>query len=142
MKKIFATLFAFAAIASMTMLTSCGGAPSNEEIKKIVDRYDEGGGSNELNDKDYDMLISYLEAAVNEALPLAKEMKKADENDDYDKVKELNKKNEQLEEKYSELPGVIRIFNDVDEHEMGDTRYAKIEKLRDKSKNEGLTPGF
>ena len=104
MKKIFATLFAFAAIASMTMLTSCGGAPSNEEIKKIVDRYDEGGGSNELNDKDYDMLISYLEAAVNEALPLAKEMKKADENDDYDKVKELNKKNEQLEEKYSEYP--------------------------------------
>lgn len=142
MKRFITAVFAFIAIASMTVLSSCGGSPSNEQIKEIVDRYDDGGGSNELNDKDYDMLISYLEAAVNEALPLAKEIEKADENDDYDKVKELNKKSEQLEEKYCELPGVLRIFNDVDEHEMGDARYAKIEKLRDKLKKEGMTPGF
>lgn len=71
MKKIFATIFAFIAIASMTMLSSCGGAPSNEEVGEIIYKYE---SHDKLSERDYGTLIRYISAAVDDIAPINKEM--------------------------------------------------------------------
>lgn len=76
MKKLISTIFAFVAIALMTVLSSCGGAPSNEDAGKIINKFESG---DKLSESDYGTLISYISAAVDDIAPINKEIQEVAE---------------------------------------------------------------
>lgn len=135
MKKIFATLFAFAAIASMTMLASCGGAPSNEEIGKIVDKYEDDAES--LTESDYNKVFDYFVAASNEQLDICKDIDKAREDGDKSKVEELENRLQETAQKYEYLYEVGCILLYAEGHGVSDFNLKKIEKLKEKAEKQG-----
>lgn len=122
-------MFTMALVMSLTVLASCGGAPSNAEVGKIIDKYDETG---ELTEGEWGTLLDYIDAGLNDALPLAKEAQKAIADDDYDKLEKLEAKGEKLEEKYPHMDKVERIFNRVDEDEIGAANIKKAEKIKER----------
>lgn len=129
MKKLFTAMFTLAMIISLSVLTSCGGAPSNNDVKKIIEKYDDKG---ELSEKEYGVLIDYFDAAMDEALPIAKEMMKAQKNGDYDKAEELNKKGEKIGEKYKYSQEAFDIISSASEKELGKSNAQKAKKLASK----------
>lgn len=82
MKKLISTIFAFVAIALMTVLSSCGGAPSNEDAGKIINKFESG---DKLSESDYGTLISYISAAVDDIAPINKEIEDVAEKMGYSK---------------------------------------------------------
>lgn len=80
MKKLISTIFAFVAIALMTVLSSCGGAPSNEDAGKIINKFESG---DKLSESDYGTLISYISAAVDDIAPINKEIQEVAEKMGY-----------------------------------------------------------
>lgn len=126
MKKLFTTMFSLALIISLSVLASCGGAPSKASVDKVIEKYD---ASEELTESDYSVLIDYISAAMDDALPLAKEMKKAYENDDYDKIEKLQKKAEKIEEKYPDMEDALSIIQRADDDELGTKNVEKAKKL-------------
>ena len=80
MKKLITAVFTFVAIASMTVLSSCGGAPSNEEVGEIINKFESG---DKLSEGDYGTLISYISAAVDDIASINKEIQEVAEKMGY-----------------------------------------------------------
>lgn len=138
MKKLFSTLFALAVIVSMTMLTSCSGGPSNESVGKIIEKYNNG---DQLTEADYGTVIDYVDAAMDDVIPLYKEVQDAQENSDMDKLKSLQDKAMKLQEKYSKMDGAIAIMDSTDDAELGEANVEKAKKLIEKMQNAGISMG-
>lgn len=138
MKKLFSTLFALAVIVSMTVLTSCSGGPSNESVGKIIEKYNSG---DQLTEADYGTIIDYVDAAMDDVLPIYQEVQKAYENQDMDKIKSLQEKSMKLQEKYSNMDGAIAIMDRADDAELGEANVEKAKKLVEKMKNAGISVG-
>lgn len=126
MKKLFTAMFSLAMIISLSVLTSCGGAPSNSDVKKVIEKYDDKG---EISEKDYSALLDYLDAAMDEALPLVKDMKKAQENDDDDEIEAIEKKAEKLESKYEYFEDVLKIISNASDEDLGKSNVKKAKDL-------------
>lgn len=126
MKKLFSTLFAFAVIVSMTMLTSCSSGPSNESVGKIVEKYQNG---DQLTEADYTTLLDYAEAALDEALPVAKEAQEIAKSGDMDKIKKFQEKSEKIESKYKYMEEAMDIVENADVEELGAANGEKVLKL-------------
>lgn len=126
MKKLFSTLFALAVIVSMTMLTSCSSAPSNESVGKIVEKYNNG---DKLTEADYTTLLDYAEAALDEALPVAKEAQEIAKSGDMDKIKKFQEKSEKIESKYKYMEEAMDIVENADVEELGAANGEKVLKL-------------
>lgn len=138
MKKLITMLFSFAIIASMTVLSSCGGAPSNEEVHKIIDKYEENKKS--LTEKDYDMLVDYTVAAVSESIPIQKEVAKAKKDCDDDQIEKKYKKIDELRhKKYKYIYQVQQVLFDSKDYEMGKANCKRIEDLKEKCDKEEVS---
>lgn len=129
MKKLFSTLFALAVIVSMTMLTSCSSGPSNESVGKIIEKYNNG---DKLTEADYTTLIDYADAALDEALPVAKEAKEALNSGDMDKLEKIKEKSEKIESKYKYMEEAMNIVEKADADELGSANGEKLLKLAKK----------
>lgn len=139
MKKVMSALFALVVLASMCVLTSCGSsAPSNEEVKKVVDKHDEG---EELTEGDYSIAVDYLVASFEEALPIMKKINDAQNDGDFEKAKKIKDEEiAKLEEKYKYTQDVLFILEgNCHENIIGEKNYKKIEDLRKKFKEEHFT---
>lgn len=126
MKKLFTALFSMALIVSMTVLASCGGAPSGNDVKKVVEKYQ---NNDELTKADYEVLLDYVEAAMDEAIPLAKEITKAYEDGDDSKIEKLQAKSEKLESKYGYMEEAINIIENASDEDLGDKGVKLASKL-------------
>lgn len=126
MKKLFSTLFALAVIVSMTMLTSCSNGPSNESVGKIIEKYNNG---DKLTEADYTTLLDYAEAALDEALPVAKEAQEIAKSGDMDKIKKFQEKSEKIESKYKYMEAAMDIVENADVEELGAANGEKVLKL-------------
>lgn len=129
MKKLLKTLFAFAIVVSMSVLASCGGAPSNEEVGKLLEKYNDEG---ELTQAEYGMLIDYIDAVSDDALPLAKKLNAAYKEDDMDKVSDLMDEAAELEGKYPYAEAVLAIIEHTSDEELGEANCKKGEKVIEK----------
>lgn len=105
MKKLFSSLLTLAVVAVMAVLTSCGGGAP--DVTSIVDKYNNG---EELTDADYSALLDYTNAALDEALPLAKEAMAAMEDGDMEKVASLEEESKAIEAKYEHMEIVGQII--------------------------------
>lgn len=129
MKKLISTLFALAVIVSMTVLTSCGSKVDNATVGKIVEKYDNG---DDLTEAEYGTLLDYVDAAMDDALPIIKDMQDAVADGDMVKLQKLTKKGEELDGKYEYMDKAGRILDKVDESELGEANVKKIEALAKK----------
>lgn len=137
MKKLFTTMFSLALILSLTVLSSCSSGPSSESVKQIIDKYD---NDDKLTEADYGVLIDYMSAGIDEAIPLAKDLNKAIEKGDYEKAEKIAEKAEEIEKKYPHMTKVADIFDSgVNEDDLGEANVKKIEKLADKLSEAGLS---
>lgn len=128
MKKIFATLCSLALFLSLTVLASCGGAPSNAEVKSILDK-------DELTQSDYTKLIDYMEAAYGEAMPIYEKQREAKKNDDMDKVMKLQEEGLAITKKYEYMSAVSRMVDRASDDELGESNVKKLEAIKEKYKN-------
>lgn len=138
MKKLLSTLFAFAVIASMTVIASCGGssAPSNENVKAAIGKYDKGDN---LTESDWSAVIGYVDAAMDDMLPIYKEINEAQSSGDYSKLESIQGKAEKLNEKYKYLFEAIAIMENCDDNvEIGKANEEKAEKLLKKMGDAGV----
>ena len=126
MKKLISSLFAFAVIFSMTVLASCGGAPN---VSKIIEKHDNGEA---LTEADYSALIDYANAAMDEVIPILKELTEATEKGDFDAVKDFDKKAEDLDAKYPDMSKVVTIIDSASSEDLGESNAAKAQKLMEK----------
>ena len=126
MKKLISSLFAFAVIFSMTVLASCGGAPN---VSKIIEKHDNGEA---LTEADYSALIDYADAAMDEVIPILKELTEATEKGDFDAVKDFDKKAEDLDAKYPDMSKVVTIIDSASSEDLGESNAAKAQKLMEK----------
>ena len=126
MKKLISSLFAFAVIFSMTVLASCGGAP---DVSKVIEKHDNGEA---LTEADYSALIDYADAALDGANSILKEITEATEKGDFDALKDLEKKGEELEAKYPDMSKVADIIQNASGEEMGESNVAKVEIMMEK----------
>ena len=126
MKKLISSLFAFAVIFSMTVLASCGGAPN---VSKIIEKHDNGEA---LTESDYSALIDYADAAMDEVIPILKELTEATEKGDFDAVKDFDKKAEDLDAKYPDMSKVVTIIDSASSEDLGESNAAKAQKLMEK----------
>lgn len=69
MKKLITTFLSLTILMSMAILSSCGSAPSDADVNSVLSKYESGS---ELTKDDYNTLIDYAEAAIDEMAPLAK----------------------------------------------------------------------
>ncbi|MDE6756915.1 MAG: hypothetical protein K2J66_07195 [Muribaculaceae bacterium] len=129
MKKLISTLFALAVIVSMTVLTSCGSKVDNATVGKIVEKYDNG---DDLTEAEYGTLLDYVDAAMDDALPIIKDMQDAVADGDMVKLQKLTKKGEELDGKYEYMDKAGKILDKVDESELGEANVKKIEALAKK----------
>ena len=123
MKKLISSLFAFAVIFSMTVLASCGGAPN---VSKIIEKHDNG---EQLTQADYSALLDYVDAAMDEALPIVKEIQEAAMNGDQSKIESLQKKAENLENKFPDMEKALDIIENASDADMGAANVEKGKKL-------------
>lgn len=130
MKKIFSTIFAVAVIVSMAVLTSCGGAPGNADVAKIIDKYDDG---EKLTEKDYSNLIDYYDAAMDEALPFAEDMQKYVEKGDMENAGKIMEKVEKIENKYEHAGRVAYILSGLNKEDLGESNALKMKELTEKA---------
>lgn len=121
MKKLFTAIFSFAMVMTMTVLASCGGAPSSADIEKIIDKYND---DEQLTPGDYNDLISYVDAAIDEVEPIMKKKEQARENDDYDRVDKYDDELEALEDKYEYYSDALRIIRHADDDDLGSAKSA------------------
>lgn len=128
MKKLFATLFSLALIVSLTTLTSCGG-PSNESVKKIIEKYD---NDVDLTEADYSTLLDYVDAGMDDVIPVMKDAQDAAKDGDMKKLQKLQEKAEKLQEKYTYMDEVLEIIERADDDELGEANTKKAEKLLEK----------
>lgn len=138
MKKLFSTLFAFAVIVSMTVLTSCGGssAPSNEDVKTVIDKADKGTA---LTESDWTVIIDYVDAAMDDMIPMYKDINAAQESGDYSKIEKMQDKAQELTEKYKYLFEAIAVMENCDDDtEIGKSNEEKAEKLIKKMSEAGI----
>lgn len=138
MKKLVSTLFALAVIVSMTVLTSCSSAPSNESVGKIIEKYNSG---EQMTEADYGTVIDYVDAAMDDVIPLYKEIQEAQESNDMDKIKSIQEKAMKLQDKYNKMEGAIEILDHADDAELGEANVDKATKLIEKMKNAGISMG-
>lgn len=124
MKKLITAIFSFAMMMTMTVLASCG-APSSADIEKIIDKYNE---NEELTPGDYDDLICYVNAALDEVEPLFEKMEKAKDNDDYDRAEEIRDQIDELNDKYEYYDKAMRIIRRADSDDLGAAK-ANAKKL-------------
>lgn len=136
MKKLVSALFALAVIVSMTVLTSCSSGPSNESVGKIIEKYNSG---EEMTEADYGTIIDYVDAAMDDVIPLYKEIQKAQESNDMDKLKSIREKAMKLQEKYSNMDGAIAIMDRADDAELGEANVKKATKLIEKMSKAGIS---
>lgn len=141
MKRIFNIFFTLSLFVAMTGFTSCkggdsdnsdgegGGKPSGAKIEKVIEKYDEKG---ELSENDYAILLDYIDAGMDEAVPLAKQIKKAYEDGDTDKMESLQKKAEEIEKKYPHMEKALNIIERTSDEELGDANYKKAKKVLNK----------
>lgn len=124
MKKLITSLFAFAAILSMTVLSSCGGGAP--DVKDIIKKYDAG---EKLTEGDYSELIDYLEASFDELIPLAKEYEKINTLTEYEDRKALKEKIFLKQFEYANQDKVGLILDCALEEELGMENYDRFQKL-------------
>lgn len=117
-------------MASFSILSSCGGAPSNDEIEKILEKYDD---DDELTESDYNSLIKYVDCAIDEVTPLFKERKKAEKDDDFDALDRLDEKIDELQDKYEYYGKALRVIRRASEDELGGA-YSNAKKLMRKER--------
>lgn len=115
MKKLITALFTLTLIVSMSILASCGGAPSNEQVEKIIEKYDE----EKLSPSDYQTLITYVDTAIDKATELFKARKKAEKNDDYDTLDRLEDEFDELNDRYEYYSKALRIIRRASDDELG-----------------------
>lgn len=111
----------------MTVLSSCGGTP---DVGGIIEKYNAG---EELTESDYSTLLDYMDVALSEVLPLAKEAQEAEESGDEDKIKELEEKGLELEAKYEHVETIDQIFTSASEEDLGEANTKKLQELMQKS---------
>lgn len=128
MRKFIFALFAIAFVASMASLTSCSGAPSNEEVEKILDK-----SRSELTETDYSNLIDYYEAATNETISVLKDVRAAAEKGDDAKVEQLQDKGRELNKKYPWIDKVYSKLSYADADDMGEANADRFKKINDKN---------
>ena len=128
MKKLISTLFALAVIVSMTVLTSCGGV-DNAAVGKIVEKYDNG---DDLTEAEYGTLIDYVDAAMDDALPIIKDMQDAVADGDMVKLQKLSKKGDELDGKYEYMNQAGTILGHADESMLGDANVKRLEAMAKK----------
>lgn len=126
MKKLISSLFALAVIVSMTVLTSCGDKAASVDVSKIVENYDNGA---KMTEADYSALLDYVDAAMDEALPLAKEIQEAALSGNLDKAEDLQKKAEKIEAKYPDMEKALNIIENAEDSDMGAANVEKGKKL-------------
>lgn len=138
MKKIFSILVFTILLATVSLISSCGGSDregdgkekvSDAVVERIIDKYDEG---ETLTKNDYKKLIAYLENAVDEALPLMKKASAASESRDKEAYRKLMDKIKRIEDKYSFMNQVYRIVDNADSDEMGTSNKKKVERMFEK----------
>lgn len=117
-------------MASFAILSSCGGVPGNDEIEKILEKYDD---DDELTESDYNTLIKYVDCAIDEVTPLFKERKKAEKDDDYDVLDRLDEKIDELQDKYEYYGKALRVIRRASEDELGGA-YSNAKKLMRKER--------
>lgn len=125
MKKLITTLFSLAIIMSMTILTSCSSAPSDADVSSVLTKYQSGS---ELTKADYDILLNYAEAAIDEMAPLAK---KAENAESMEEIADIIKKGEKIEKKYKYMDNVVDILDNADDADLGSKGEALVKKLED-----------
>ena len=123
MKKLIKSLFALAVVFSVTVLSSCGGAPN---VSGIIDKHDAG---ETLTEADYSALIDYAAAAMDESIPVIKDMKEAMESGDVDKIAEVEASQKAIEEKYEHMDKIGEIIMGASEEEVGEDNIKKFEEL-------------
>ncbi|MDE6317840.1 MAG: hypothetical protein K2L73_05530 [Muribaculaceae bacterium] len=134
MKKVFAKLFGLALIVSLSVLSSCGGAPSNEEVKAITEKH-----ISTVTDSEYGKLIDYVGAAINDALPVVKKINEAKEAGDYDNLEKLYNERKEIQEKYPYMSEAMSIVNRaVNLDEISSSNMKKIEKISEKVMDAGV----
>lgn len=138
MKKLFSTLFALAVIVSMTVLSSCGGV-NNASVGKIIEKADNG---EKLTEADYGTLIDYVDAAMDDMLPLYKEVQEAQESGNFDKLQDIQKKGEKLEAKYEHMEKALALIDRADDSDLGEANMEKGLKLIKKMSDAGLNLGL
>ena len=125
MKKLISSMFALAVIVSMTVLTSCGGG-SKVDVSKVIENYNKG---EQLTQADYSALLDYVDAAMDEALPIVKEIQEAAMNGDQSKIESLQKKAENLENKFPDMEKALDIIENASDADMGAANVEKGKKL-------------
>ena len=96
----------------------CGGAP--------LDKHDAG---ETLTEADYSALIDYAAAAMDESIPVIKDMKEAMESGDADKIAEVEASQKAIEEKYEHMDKIGEIIMGASEEEVGEDNIKKFQEL-------------
>lgn len=139
MKKLISSLFALAVIVSMTVLTSCGGGVDNAKVGKIVEK---SNNNEQLTEADYGTLLDYVDAAMDDALPIFKDVQAAIADGDMEKVASLKEKAEKLETKYPYMNEALSIIEYADDSELGAANQEKGKKILEKMTSVGLNPAM
>lgn len=139
MKKLISSLFALAVIVSMTVLTSCGGGVDNAKVGKIVEK---SNNNEQLTEADYGTLLDYIDAAMDDALPIYKDVQAAIADGDMEKVVSLKEKAEKLETKYPYMTEALSIIEYADDSELGAANQEKGKKILEKMTSVGLNPAM
>lgn len=134
MKKIFTTMMSFALVMSMAVLASCGGVPTNEEVEKIIEKYDDG---EDLTPSEYNDLTTYCNAGLDAMVPVVEEVMTAKEDGDRSRLKELKKETEEIADQYEYFMEALKIVCSADDDQLGtaksdakklERRYEKLDK--------------
>lgn len=130
MKKLLTGIFSIMMLLSLAVMSSCGGAPTSAEIEKIVDKYDD---DMPLTADDYNDLISYIDAALDEVGSLYAKWEKAEELGQYRKIEEYEAQEDALKEKYEYYSKALRIIKRADDDDLGSAK-ANARKLLKKER--------
>lgn len=122
MKKLISSLFAV--VLSVVVLSSCGGAP---DVSGILDKHDAG---ETLTEADYSTLLDYMEGAMSEMLPIAKEAQEAVANEDMEKAMEISQEVEAIAKKYEHADAVGNLLRSAN---LDEANAERLEKLMEKA---------
>lgn len=140
MKKLFSIFFTLSLLVAMTGFTSCkggdgddsdgegGGKPSKAKVEKVIDKYDNG---DDLTDADYNVLLSYAEAALKEITKPRKDYLRANETDDVELERKAKQQMEKIADKYDLMEYVGNILEDT-QYNMSSKIEKRYEKFMDK----------
>ena len=114
-------------VITITGVSSCSSAPTNERVGGIVEKHDKG---ETLSEGDYSVLIEYMGNRVKELIQIEKQ------HDDGElDWKEYQEKDTEVSEKYPYGYEVQEILSD-NYDDLGKSNYDKIEKIENETGTE------